>query len=247
MSFIRTVHVTLISPSIRASPTLDFVFAPVIDGIVIKDHLISMVQQGHIRPNTPITWSYSKDDAWNFSEDAFNFIMTKYFPSESAESITSPYIDKFFEIAYPSHAAQLRSVFGCGAKDCKEQFARWIQASHWYCNTRWALKGATQHSHVGPVYPVQFEEPNCDNQTKSCHCSEGAYVRGQRATQFGRQMKATWGEFYKRGESSLEAFDSSIDKFNIVSASKWAHEEVLDWAECDVLDAIGIDAYVFDQ
>lgn len=231
---------------------MDFVYAPVIDGIVVKDHLVNMVRDGHLRPNTPITWSYSKDDSWNFSDDAFEFVMAKYFKSETdSTTISSPYTDEFFDIAYPSHADQLRSVFGCddGGHNCKDKFARWVQASHWYCNTRWAFKGAIKHSHVGPIYPVQFEEPNCDNKTKSCHCSEGAYVRGQRASSsFGRKMKTTWGTFYKTGEiSNLAAFDGSIDKFNIVSASKWAHEEVLDWAECDVLDAIGITAYVLDQ
>ena len=95
------------------------------------------------------------------------------------------------------------------------------------------------HESIGPIYPVQFEEPNCENRTKSCHCSEGAYVRGQRASTFGRKMKATWGNFYKTGKSTLKSFsEMEMNAFNVVSSSKWTQEAIREWVECDTLDAV---------
>ena len=63
--------------------------------------------------------------------------------------------------------------------DCYDEFARWVQASHWYCTTRWALNGALKANPeaFGAVYPMEFRVPNCDEKdgqpTKTCHCSEG--------------------------------------------------------------------------
>ena len=216
-----------------------------IDDIVVKDHLMNMVHQGKIRPNTPITWSYSKDDAWNFADDAFKYIVDKTGTLQTAEtlSISALEMNSFYNSVYGSHMAEISALFGCSVFDagsqCKERFARWVQATHWYCNTRWAFRGALTHENIGPIYPVQFEEPNCENGTKSCHCSEGAYVRGQRASAFGRKMKTTWGNFYKTGNSNLKSFsDMEMNAFNVVSSSKWTQEAIREWVECDTLDAV---------
>ena len=52
---------------------------------------------------------------------------------------------------------------------------------------------------LGPLYPMQFEVPNCDNGTKSCHCGEGSWIRGAKAwnSELGKRMKDAWALFYK--------------------------------------------------
>ena len=49
-------------------------YAPVIGNNMLEDHLIYMVRDGRIRPKTPISWNYSKDDAWNFSDEAYEYM-----------------------------------------------------------------------------------------------------------------------------------------------------------------------------
>ena len=107
-----------------------------------------MVHQGKIRPNTPITWSYSKDDAWTFAEDAFKYVVDKTGTVQPAESLKISALETttFFNSVYNSNLAEIHAIFGCTIFDvgtqCKERFARWVQATHWYCNTRWAFRGA---------------------------------------------------------------------------------------------------------
>ena len=46
--------------SVKVAPLLDPFWGPVIDGVMLKDHLIHLVRDGHVRPNTPISINYSK-------------------------------------------------------------------------------------------------------------------------------------------------------------------------------------------
>ena len=64
----------VLSPGIKISPTLDFMYAPVIGNNMLDDHLIYMIRDGRFRPNTPISWNFSKDDAWNFSDEAYEYM-----------------------------------------------------------------------------------------------------------------------------------------------------------------------------
>ena len=160
-----------------------------------------------------------------------------------SESFNSTLVEQFFEKSYPKFSEDLKAAFSCDQTNCKEGFARWIQASHWYCNTRWAFRKALLKDNIGPIYPTQFNEPNCDpvdgKNTKSCHCSEGAYVRGQRFSAFGQRMKSTFAKFYKTGSMDLKTFsEMNFDAFNILSASTWTQSPVLDWTECQILDKI---------
>ena len=63
------------------SPTLDFFWGPVLGNALQADHLIYLVRDGKIRPNTPINWNYSKDDSFGFSEEAYNFLRQVFKPT----------------------------------------------------------------------------------------------------------------------------------------------------------------------
>jgi len=224
--------------------------------------------------------SYAKDDAWTFTEEAWTFMKDVLFASvkenivdaEVATGFTvpAPWPHTMFETMYAPEAEALKQVFVCEDNtDCLEGFARWVQATHWYCNTRWAFNGAlkTDSANYGPVYPMQFGIPNCDPvddvNTKTCHCSEGAWVRGGRTwgegAALGTEMKQAYGNFYKNGAfatgGSMHSWEEmDFNKFNLINVSEdgtsydWIQAPVLEWAECDILDQVQErtgDAYTF--
>ena len=78
-----------LSPGIKVSPTLDFMYAPVIGNKMLDDHLVYMIREGRMRPNTPISWNFSKDDAWNFSDEAYEYFRDVLNPDLSQVSIQS--------------------------------------------------------------------------------------------------------------------------------------------------------------
>ena len=73
-----------------------------------------------------------------------------------------------FDGLFGTHSQSMKDQFGCpnGQTECKEQFARYVMAVNWICNTKWALSGIykTQPSALGPIYPMQFEEPTCEKE-----------------------------------------------------------------------------------
>lgn len=254
-----------LSPSIKSAPTLDPMYSVVIDGDLIKDHLVDLVRDGHIRPNTPISMNMAKDDAWNFKEEAWAFMRDVKFSAMSTEIldaeessghvIPNPYPNTMFSALYPSKAERMINTFGCynETDDCKEGFGRWVQATHWLCNARWALSGAlkTNPDKYGPIWPMHFEEPNCDKDddgknTKTCHCAETAWVRGGRAwsgNALGQEMKTTWQKFYRNGafdaSSKMKSWEEmNFSMFNLVSSQSWKPGSVNDWEECLILDEI---------
>ena len=257
-----------LSPAIKSSPTLDPMYAPVIEGDFIKDHTIYLVRNGHIRPNTPISMNLSKDDAWNFKSEAWEYLRDVPFAAISADitsaaessghEIPNPYPNTMFQMMYPSKADRMIAQFGCPNEtdDCKEGFGRWVQATHWLCNARWALSGALKENpqNYGPIWPMHFEQPNCDavaplGNTKTCHCAETAWVRGGRAwngNDLGLEMKTTWQKFYKTGafdaSSKMKSWEEmNFEMFNRVSSTNWAPGAINDWAECDLLDELQLE------
>ena len=257
-----------LSPAIKSSPTLDPMYAPVIEGDFIKDHTLYLVRNGHIRPNTPISMNLSKDDAWNFKGEAWEYLRDVPFAAISADitaaaessghEIPNPYPNTMFQMMYPSKADRMIAQFGCPNEtdDCKEGFGRWVQATHWLCNARWALSGALKENpeNFGPIWPMHFEQPNCDavaplGNTKTCHCAETAWVRGGRAwngNDLGLEMKTTWQKFYTTGafdaSSKMKSWEEmNFEMFNRVSGTNWAPGTINDWSECDLLDELQLE------
>ena len=149
--------------------------------------------------------------------------------------------------------------------DCYDEFARWVQATHWYCTTRWALNGALKQTPeaFGAVYPMEFRVPNCDEKdgqpTKTCHCSEGFIsillsktktFRSARWIQggmgytgdLGKRMREVWHEFYLNGRFDSQEIKSwqemSFDQFNVIGDDEWGHDQILGWSECSILDEL---------
>ena len=259
---------------VKQSPTLDNVFAPVVDGVMIEDLLVYAVRDGKIRPNTPISFNYAKDDAWNFSEEAFDYLKEDLLAADQDQIdadiastgfiMPSPWPHTMLETMYPEDANQLKQVFPCEAdSECKDGFARWVVASHWYCNTRWAMNGAlkTRPGDFGPVYPMQWGYDNCgkvdDVSTKTCHCGESDWIRGGRVgiggSDLGSDTKAAWGHFYRTGTfvetngNQLKSWEEmNFNQFNMIGRellgaeyeTYWNQSAILNWEECDLLDQI---------
>ena len=40
--------------------------SPVVDGVMLLDQIPTLVANGQIRPNTPISWNYAENDAYGF-------------------------------------------------------------------------------------------------------------------------------------------------------------------------------------
>ena len=136
LSFVHAKNV--LSPGIKNSPTLDFMYAPVIDGGLVRDHLVNSVREGLVRPNTPISWSYAKDDAWKFTLEAWEFVRDVKLSDSSAAiqqeetetgfSVPGVYVDQYFDREYPNFSEELKSTFPCAeGADCLESFARFVQ------------------------------------------------------------------------------------------------------------------------
>ena len=256
--------------TLKQSPTLDNMYGPSIDGELAEDLLIYLVRDGKIRPNTPIAFNYSKDDGWNsFTSEAFVYLAETHFSAFYNQIVADrvstgfempyPWPHTMLESMYPPEGAQLKQVFKCEPDtDCREGFARWVMASHWYCNSRWALNGALKSNpeNFGAIYPMQFGMPNCDKvdnaNTKSCHCGEGAWIRGQKTwgkyKTLGTDMKRAFGQFYKTGsfgeDSQMKSWEEmNFNQFNMIGLDAngttfWNQSAILDWAECDILDQI---------
>ena len=112
-----------LDPHIKQSPTLDPMYGPVIDFNYIPDHLIYLVRDGKIRPNTPISLTYAKDDAFEFSREAYDYFYMVKEPQfehevrqaqrETGFKSPPPYQNLMFEASYPNQADQMNEIFGC--------------------------------------------------------------------------------------------------------------------------------------
>ena len=131
-------------------------FAPVVDGLFLRDHLYTLVSNGEIKKHTPISWSYNDHDQWEFNhlsiftlqhkflldvKDEMNAIIKE---SDHHLQVPSNYSDMLLERYFgEEQAVKLKGVFGCSSEtviECNEQFDRFLTSYGWNCNTRSALK-----------------------------------------------------------------------------------------------------------
>ena len=155
--------------------TLEPGFGPVVDGDLLVDQLIISVRNGHLRQNTPISWNYAEHDSWGFVRGAFKGISEKV-PALAAQSaeitaimqetgikVPSDFTDQYLELVYGhEHLDEILRVFGCSSTDgtvldCAEDFSRFLVASHWACNSRWAINGVLQvDGFSGLIFQLTF-------------------------------------------------------------------------------------------
>ena len=120
---------------------------------------MTAVRNGLIRPNTPISLNYAEHDGFTFTPGAFrklskvpaiNLLDQEIKDAQAASGfyVVSDYFDQWVRQVYPTDKAdRILEVFGCPngengeIVDCKDKFDRFVTASHWACNTRWALMG----------------------------------------------------------------------------------------------------------
>ncbi|CBY07427.1 unnamed protein product [Oikopleura dioica] len=181
-------------------------WGPVIDGGFKSMSLVDSVRTGEIRPNTPISFNYAEHDAWGMSDGGFNSAV-KNIPAFAPHTQTikdlqaagiivpSDYTDLYFKEVFGEDVfnAYIAPEFGCAnnadgsARECREQFFKWVQGQTWVCNSRYAFSGAPMtNGDIGPIYPMEFGWRTCEEiegeKTKSCHCGESGYVNSQRTS-----------------------------------------------------------------
>ena len=200
---------------------------PIVDNIVVPDQILFAVRDGKIRPHTPISWNYSKDDSWVFSAASYNYLRDFMVPAMSntikeAQSSMGfkappPYQNELFKLGFEAvgFAEEINALYGCqdNENDCIDQFAELTQDLAWVCNSRWAFNGAIKNNpEKWPLYPMEWGRPNCEKgddgkNTKSCHCGETSWVRGNGPKWSGdlaEKMKNTYGQFYINGTFDKE-------------------------------------------
>ena len=198
-------------------------------------------------------WAYMRDTMfpdWSESIEA-DELSTGFFAPPDWQN-------RMFNAIYGTvYGPIINEVFGCknNDADCKEEFARFITASTWVCNTRWALLGAyaTNNADLGEIYPMQFSEPNCGGDEnggvndKTCHCSESAYIHGDRAlppnaSGLAIEMRDTFANFYKTGaftDGKIKSWsEMNYDAFNFVKTDTWKQKAIKSWEECTTMDLI---------
>ena len=108
-----------------------------------------------------------------------------------------------------------------------------------------------KYSNYREIYPLQWGVPNCDphdgENTKSCHCGEGPWIRGKKAWtgDLGKRMKDTYAEFYKTGSFKSETGNEikswremEFNAFNVIDEDTWEQSSILNWSECNLVDQI---------
>ena len=130
-------------------------FAPVVDGLLLRDDLFTLVANGEIKKHTPISFSYNDHDQWEFNHLSIFTLQNKHLTNELAEmraaqnhdghhiQVPSNYSDLLLERYFgEEQAATLKTVFGCSSEtviECNESFDRFLTSYGWSCNTRAAL------------------------------------------------------------------------------------------------------------
>ena len=160
----------------------------------------------------------------------------------------SDYFDQWLgQIYCPEHISAIKNAFGCPngpngeVVDCEDRMDRYLTATTFACNTRFALNGAGmkagwEDGTLGPVYPMEFRYRNCDpdqngvNQ-KTCHCAEGNWIVGnvnlnQEAAPwntFGVDMRSAYGEFFRTGTfpaNTLKSYEElGFAAFNVLDGA----------------------------
>ncbi|CBY35795.1 unnamed protein product [Oikopleura dioica] len=179
----------------------DVGFGPHVDGVLTNKTPLEALFDGQIRPNTPISWNYNRDDVWTLLKEG-RFINTLSMFAEFHDRIdeitelmttsgieyASDLTDQMFVATYGQEYwdKYLVDVFGCpsGADgtivDCKWAMNSYLNARMWSCNTQYGFTGAPlTDPNIGPIYPLELHKENCDGQTRACHCQDASWVFGQ--------------------------------------------------------------------
>jgi hypothetical protein len=179
----------------------DVGFGPHVDGVLTSKTPLEALHDGQIRPNTPISWNYNRDDIWMLlGPGRFLNTLSTMAEFQNVTAITelqltsgieyaSDLTDQMFIATYGQELwdEHLVDVFGCpsGADgeivDCKWAMNLFMNARMWSCNTQWGFSGAPLNdTEIGPIYPLELHKENCDGTppTRTCHCQDAQWVFG---------------------------------------------------------------------
>ena len=176
-------------------------------------------------------------------------------------AIPSNYSDIQLNLLYgDSFANEVSDVFGCPSGpdgqivDCKEAMTFYRVASM-VCQARHALDVLLPTSRkFGPVYPVQWEFPNCDvvngSPTKTCHCAEQEWVWSIKdpailpsdQREEAQRLQDAYGQFFRDGtfpEGTFINYRSlETGKTNVIGTEDGLVADERFYRECQLLDKI---------
>ena len=219
-------------------------YGPVHNSDWFRSSLFQDVHDGFIKPNTPVMWTWARDEGWGAIDSFFSSQMTKNGGIlnsiraeiqaaivETGSNHPAPYLKEFFKKVFgDSFADQLDQAFPCTDGDCKQALNDFVMATQWVCIGRKAWSNSGQ-DFDSLVYPMSFEEPTCAKvdgvNTHTCHGNDSGWWKGQNTNRadFAGPMAQAYKDFYHSGAGTAGVV-SSIKKnnnqvFNKLSAASW--------------------------
>ena len=210
-------------------------FGPVHNSDWFRSSLFQDVHDGFIRPNTPVMWTWARDEPWGVADKFFSNQMTKNggimesMKTEIQEAIATtgfshpaPYLKEFFKVVFgEAFAFDLDNAFYCADGDCKQALNDFIMATQWVCIARraWANSGQDFDS---LVTAMSFEEPTCAKvdgvNTHTCHGNDSGWWKANNLGKgdFAVAMAQAYKDFYHSG-SGTDGVVSKIGSGDVYS------------------------------
>lgn len=164
-------------------------FGPVHRSKLMPDTMFNMVKNRQVRPNTPVLYTYAKDEVWssggkdfllgspgiglNKLEDMKNEIKQTIEELENDPETNkvvnpAPYFNTWLRRTFGDFGDAMVDMFGCEASDisgdhidCQRQTSRLMVSTQWVCAPRYAFKQSYgPEDPMDTFYPVEFAEPN---------------------------------------------------------------------------------------
>ena len=220
---LRTKTPEELNPLFRAAPSMfylpgqfhDAAYGPIVDGVLKSKTNLEALHAGEIRPNTPISWNYNRDDVWNLLDGEFAKMVVRIdeisdelddlvaLQTSSGFEIPSDFTDQMLRYTYGEdfYLTYIEPVFSCPSGqngeiiDCKPALNQYVNAQKWSCNSQYGLSGAPlTDPNIGPIYPMELQDENCvadENGADSrvCHCHDKGLVFGTKSIYDGLSQK----------------------------------------------------------
>jgi para-nitrobenzyl esterase len=182
---------------------------PVIDGEILTDFPLRLLQRGEIRPNTPIVYGVNEQEGFVFAPDfavgppqRYRKVMEQLY-GESSDQILS---------AYPPPCEQNEPI--C---DSSSQFAAWMTDYSWTCSFQAAMSPAIRPTN--PIYGFLWNSPipqtfnrtamgifrKCINEEIPCHCWETINYFGN-AIRRGLELTQAEQNYIEKSQNYLANF-----------------------------------------
>ena len=221
-------------------------YGPVHNSDWFRSSLFQDVHDGIVKPNTPIMWTWSRDEPWGA---AANFL-TKQSKSgglladvkaeliaaktETGSLAPAPFLKTWWSRVFSEDwANQLEQAFPCDGDDCRGALSDFIMATQWVCIGRRAFSNSSA-DYGALVFAMQFEEPSCEKidgvNTRTCHGADGGWWMGNKVNfASGQKISDAYKAFWHTGNGSpafsMKSDDFADETFNRMSEVEWTGEQ----------------------